>query len=135
MSDRYYPSLMPKKPPAPSDIADKFMLRMPEGMRDRIAAEAEKNKRSMNAEIIARLDASFTPGPVPEDLAEMRELVARVRADRERIHEFRQQLERVSPLMDMIRKVVDEKEAREGLGEQVFIEVRTLSTPPEKEET
>jgi hypothetical protein len=59
MSDRYYSLAMPRKPPAPSDVADKFMLRMPEGMRDRIALEAEKNKRSMNAEIIDRLEATF----------------------------------------------------------------------------
>lgn len=47
------------KPPAPSDLADKFMLRMPEGMRDRLKAEAELNKRSMNAEILARIEATF----------------------------------------------------------------------------
>lgn len=35
------------------------MLRFPEGMRDRIRAEAEQNNRSMNAEIIARLEHSF----------------------------------------------------------------------------
>ncbi len=39
--------------------SDKFMLRFPEGMRDRIKAEAERNGRSMNAEIIARLEESF----------------------------------------------------------------------------
>jgi hypothetical protein len=50
---------MPRKMPAPSDVADKFMLRMPEGMRDRIAEEAAKNKRSMNAEIVARLEETF----------------------------------------------------------------------------
>ncbi|MFC5487602.1 Arc family DNA-binding protein [Microvirga aerilata] len=59
MSDRYYGLAMTKKPPAPSDVADKFMLRMPEGMRDRIAAKAEKNHRSMNAEIVARLEESL----------------------------------------------------------------------------
>jgi hypothetical protein len=50
---------MPEKPPAPSNVADKFMLRLPDGVRDRIAGEAEKNKRSMNAEIVARLEKSF----------------------------------------------------------------------------
>ena len=35
--------------------SDKFMLRMPDGMRDRIKASAEDNKRSMNAEIIVGL--------------------------------------------------------------------------------
>lgn len=50
------------KPPAPSDLADKFMLRMPEGMRDRLKAEAEANNRSMNAEIVARLQQTFDRG-------------------------------------------------------------------------
>lgn len=60
MSDRYYRCGMAKTP-APSDVADKFMLRMPEGLRDRLKAEAEASKRSMNAEIIARLEASLDP--------------------------------------------------------------------------
>lgn len=38
--------------------SDQFNLRFPEGMRDRIAQEADKAGRSMNAEIVARL--SFT---------------------------------------------------------------------------
>lgn len=35
------------------------MLRLPNGMRDRIRREAEANNRSMNAEIIARLQETF----------------------------------------------------------------------------
>ncbi|CUX23932.1 MULTISPECIES: Arc family DNA-binding protein [Agrobacterium] len=42
----------------PSRGSDQFNLRLPDGMRDRIALEADKAGRSMNAEIIARL--SFT---------------------------------------------------------------------------
>lgn len=34
---------------------DKFMLRLPDGMRDLIAKEAAANGRSMNAEIVQRL--------------------------------------------------------------------------------
>jgi hypothetical protein len=52
---------MAPKPPAPSDLADKFMLRLPDGMRDRIRDAADTNNRSMNAEIIARLEESFGP--------------------------------------------------------------------------
>lgn len=37
------------------------MLRLPDGMRDRLKAAAADNNRSMNAEIIARLEASFVP--------------------------------------------------------------------------
>jgi hypothetical protein len=46
--------------PYPSETQDRFLLRMPDGMRDRLKAEAEANKRSMNAEIVARLEFSLT---------------------------------------------------------------------------
>lgn len=39
--------------------SDKFMLRLPEGMRDRIKNAADSNNRSMNAEIVAALEAAF----------------------------------------------------------------------------
>ena len=45
---------------------DQYMLRLPGGMRDRIKAAAEGNNRSMNAEIVARLEKSFQP---PESLS------------------------------------------------------------------
>jgi hypothetical protein len=45
----------------PSSKQEQFVLRFPEGMRDRIRAAADENSRSMNAEIIARLDASLDP--------------------------------------------------------------------------
>jgi hypothetical protein len=41
---------------------DKYIVRFPEGVRDRIAEAAKANNRSMNAEIIDRLDRSFAPG-------------------------------------------------------------------------
>lgn len=39
--------------------SDKFVLRLPDGMRDRIKAAADANSRSMNAEIVARLSATL----------------------------------------------------------------------------
>lgn len=57
---------MSKKEPAPSDLADKFMLRMPDGMRDRIRAAAENNNRSMNAEIVASL-LKLYPEPLTDN--------------------------------------------------------------------
>ena len=39
--------------------AEKFIIRMPPGMRDRIKFVAKANHRSMNAEIIARLSSSL----------------------------------------------------------------------------
>lgn len=43
----------------PSDRADKFVVRFPDGMRDQIAEAAKANGRSMNAEIIHRLQVSL----------------------------------------------------------------------------
>ena len=40
--------------------SDKFMLRFPDGMRDRIARAAHTSDRSMNSEIIHRLENSFS---------------------------------------------------------------------------
>lgn len=68
---------MPSKPPAPSDLADKFMLRMPDGMRDRIAEAAKVNGRSMNAEIVHRLSESFAETAMqPQALRELRGILA-----------------------------------------------------------
>ena len=39
-----------------------FRLRIPSSLRDRIAEGARVNKRSINAEIVARLEWSFEPG-------------------------------------------------------------------------
>lgn len=43
----------------PLQPQDKYVLRLPDGMRDRIKRAAEKNKRSMNAEIIAALAEAY----------------------------------------------------------------------------
>lgn len=51
------------KEPYPSETADRYIVRFPDGMRDRIREEADKNGRSMNAEIIARLEQTFSGGP------------------------------------------------------------------------
>lgn len=55
----YYIALIRKKTfvsePANRD-ANRFIIRMPEGMRDRIKAHAEHHNRSMNAQIIFMLD-------------------------------------------------------------------------------
>ena len=49
-----------ERKPFPSETQDRFIVRFPDGMRDRIAEEAKANNRSMNAEIVARLERSFT---------------------------------------------------------------------------
>lgn len=66
-----------------SRTADKFVVRMPEGMRERIAEIAKGNHRSMNAEIIIGLeklvdDSTHVPnsGPLAQSAEEIRALNA-----------------------------------------------------------
>lgn len=47
---------MADKPTYPSDAAEKFIVRFPPGVRERIAEAAKANNRSMNAEIVSRLE-------------------------------------------------------------------------------
>lgn len=63
----------------PSDRADKVLVRMPDGMRDRIKAAAKAFNRTMNAEIIARLEESFAV----RDEAFMQEMAAAMRRESE----------------------------------------------------
>jgi hypothetical protein len=46
---------------------DQFIVRLPPGMRDRVAAAARACDRSMNAEIVARLEESFVDEMYAED--------------------------------------------------------------------
>ncbi|WP_395008563.1 Arc family DNA-binding protein [Undibacterium sp.] len=46
--------------------SEKFQVRLPDGMRQKISVQAKLNGRSMNAEIIARLTSSFCGDAVIE---------------------------------------------------------------------
>ena len=41
-------------------VQDKFVIRLPDGLRPEIAAVASRNHRSMNSEIIHRLERSLS---------------------------------------------------------------------------
>lgn len=66
---------MTTKPP--SRTADQFVLRLPDGMRDRIAELAKENSRSMNAEIVQRLEwaLELTRKPQLVDSADVQQQV------------------------------------------------------------
>ncbi|MFG1421738.1 Arc family DNA-binding protein [Roseixanthobacter liquoris] len=73
---------------------DKFMLRMPEGMRDRIAREAKSNGRSMNAELIARIEKTLEDDTA---LAKLTDRVEELEADFEkRLQDLEQAMHYVS---------------------------------------
>lgn len=48
---------------------DQYIVRFPDGMRERLKSEAAKNRRSLNAEIIDRLENSFTADEYEESYA------------------------------------------------------------------
>ena len=59
--------------PYPSEMQERFIVRLPDGMRDQIADAAKQLRRSMNTEVVARLAASFhTSDPNEDPLAHVR---------------------------------------------------------------
>jgi hypothetical protein len=71
----------------PRQPQDKFVLRLPDGMRDEIAKAAKANGRSMNAEIVNRLQRSFDPEV--EHLATMAKVLEKFSRDvAERAHDL-----------------------------------------------
>lgn len=60
---------MNKRTTPTSRDSDKFVLRMPDGMRETIAELARASGRSMNAEIIYRLQKTFDEEAAPTESA------------------------------------------------------------------
>jgi predicted ribosome quality control (RQC) complex YloA/Tae2 family protein len=88
---------MADRSPYPSEQADKFIVRLPDGMRDRIATAAKSNNRTMNAEIVARLEESF------EVMSEAKQVLAYLR-DKDKEH---------AALIEKVKKSNEEADAAE----------------------
>ncbi|KHL67904.1 Arc-like DNA binding domain-containing protein [Pseudomonas flexibilis] len=74
-----------------SRTADKFVVRLPDGMRDRIAEVARLHHRSMNSEIIARLEQSMQQeASLSDDLALRLDSPELTLSERELLQCFRQ---------------------------------------------
>jgi hypothetical protein len=48
-----------ERKPYPSEMQDRFVLRLPDGLREKVAAAAQQADRSMNAEFVRRIEQSF----------------------------------------------------------------------------
>lgn len=70
-----------------SRIADKFVIRMPEGMRERIAEIAKDNHRSMNSEIIRALESLVDDSKL--DLSDSTSIMATCMEEVHALHAFR----------------------------------------------
>ncbi len=92
---------MPKKI-YPSEQQERFIVRLPDGMRDKLKAAASDNNRSMNAEIVARLEISDDVEQVmlDRDLA-----LERLEGMQNRTAEYKQTIE-------MLREALDQANAR-----------------------
>ncbi len=64
--------LASKQMSSTSRFSDKFLVRLPQGMRDRLAEAARANGRSMTAEIAQRLQASFGVAAIEKDCLVLR---------------------------------------------------------------
>jgi len=87
-----------------SRTADKFVVRLPDGMRERIAEVARTMHRSMNSEIIARLATSLLNEEVGGDALQstyVEELVTKLG---------------IQPWAPQIGQVVRRRDSREVLG-------------------
>jgi len=60
-----------------TNASDKFIIRLPDGMRDRIKTYAQKHGRTMNAEIIAKLEDYNDSQSNSNSLDELRETLIR----------------------------------------------------------
>jgi plasmid stability protein len=82
---------------------DKFVLRLPEGMRDQLKAEADAHDWSLNAEIVARLEAADS--------------IQSVRADFElaksRIISLQNLADSRANMVEMLAKAVEDAKERE----------------------
>lgn len=74
-----------------SRTADKFVVRLPDGMRERISDVARNHHRSMNSEIIARLEQSLVQeDALGDDLALRLDSPELSLHERELLQRFRQ---------------------------------------------
>ncbi|MCB6184293.1 Arc family DNA-binding protein [Leeia sp. TBRC 13508] len=74
-----------------------FKLRVPQGLRDAIEKSAKLNKRSMNAEIIARVEQSFSTKQATGLDGDIHELMAAL-------------LEKLGPQYKLSISLIDEKD-------------------------
>jgi plasmid stability protein len=70
---------MAERKPYPSEQQDRLIIRFPDGMRDRIAVLAKANGRSMNAEVISMIEASFRKAERPTDEERKADLAQEIR--------------------------------------------------------
>jgi hypothetical protein len=68
---------------SPSRFLDKIIIRVPNGMRDRIKRVADLNNRSVNAELLVLLDRTYpAETAIDEYLQDIAEIVGKLPAEK-----------------------------------------------------
>lgn len=107
----------------PSDKQDQYMVRFPDGLRDRIKKAAEDNGRSMNAEIIRVLEREFPPPlPLSERLFNLKALLHALRTGttKDAADQMGEELEKLLGDIAAGRVEID-KETRKRIAERVLV--------------
>ena len=96
---------MSDKTKYPSQAADRFQVRMPDGLREKIRLAAEANGRAMNTEIVMRLEQSFENDTLASNWAKLsNDLLS---SQRELVAEYEQALEERAVYQEALSKVRD----------------------------
>ena len=86
----------------PSRSLEKIVVRLPDGMRERLGAAARANKRTVNAEVVQRLEDSFNSSVgVPNFLSEQG-IIQMIVETHEKV--TRQSPERIFPATSKIKQ-------------------------------
>lgn len=98
-----------------TNASDKFIIRLPDGMRDRIKTYAEKHGRTMNAEIVRILEREF-PEPIYYErrLSELLTIIKSASCDDD-IHKFVREVEATLNEIDSGRIIGISQKAKEHL--------------------
>lgn len=76
MADMHKRTEAPVSQESPSRYLDKIVIRVPDGLRDRIAAAAKKNRRSVNSELVELLELNYPEDtPTPDLLKLAKEII------------------------------------------------------------
>ena len=104
-----------KKDKFPSQTAERFQIRLPDGLRDRIKTYAEKHGRSMNTEIVRILEREF-PEPIDHEsrLSELLTIIKSASCDDD-IYKFIKEIEATIYEIDSGRIIGISQKAKEHL--------------------
>lgn len=101
------------------------MVRFPAGLRDRIAARAKEEGRSMNAEIVAALEAAYPP-PIP--LEDIFEVMQKSFASSERPGDIRIYRDNLTWLLETLSvRISDKHESGESAEAEEDLRIRVTS--------